>query len=165
MTTKNILSVVFIGLVVFGALSEIFRKQYYANVIRGVYTLNFHDTIQWVRYYKDALGPGIETKFQHRDTPYCFSGYSQSLNDIYLDFAKKGDILFKAPKSDTFYVKRADSVIAFVLSECHWKGPENVSVPMPTLYSNSLAYCSISINYKQNDSIAFYKFFLEKGYG
>ena len=118
MKIKRVLLFVFIGFVVFSAGSAIFHKPYYANVIKGVYALSFRDTIQWVRYYKDDLGPGVETKFQHRDTPYCFSGSSTMVKDVYFDFARNGDVLLKARNTDTFYVVRGGNNFSFILSEC-----------------------------------------------
>jgi len=40
------------------------------------------------------------------------------MNLLYFDFAKKGDIIIKKKDADSFYIKRNDSTIGFVLSKC-----------------------------------------------
>jgi hypothetical protein len=117
MRVRHILFLLFISVIVIGMFSMIFKKNYVVNVIRNVRPMSFNDTIQWVYDYKDALGPGIETKFSNRDTPYRFSGYNSQLNELYFTFAKKGDFLTKAKDSDFFFIRRKDTLVRFDLGE------------------------------------------------
>ena len=116
---KTIILSIFICAIVVGMLTTLFKKEYKALVISEIQERSFYDTIISVWYYKDDSGPGTATLLNTNDTPFCFTGTSHdTFNRLYLGFAKKGDILIKNRFSDTFQIKRADSVFTFDLTTC-----------------------------------------------
>jgi secreted Zn-dependent insulinase-like peptidase len=119
MTTKNILVLILGILITISILTTVFKKEYKVLVLTEIHSLAFNDTIVSVNYFKDDYGSGIETKLKNHDTAFCFSGFSEKLHSIYLDFAKKGDLIIKEKNVDSFFIKRNDSLISFTLSECH----------------------------------------------
>jgi len=115
---KNILITFLIIAVVISAAKMFFRKQYKLTIITNVFSRSFSDTLAYIHYYKDDFGPGVETGISGLDTPFCFNGINHKNNLWYLDFAAKGDILYKKSYSDSFYIKRKDSIYPFKLIEC-----------------------------------------------
>ena len=99
-------------------VTMLFRKEYKLVIIKDIDAINLNDSIIYVRLYKDDNGPGVETKIKNFDTPFCFSGINHKLNLFYFDYAKKGDVIFKAKNSDSFSIKRSDTTIVFLLHKC-----------------------------------------------
>lgn len=118
MKIKNILIVLFVIISVVSLFTVVFKKGYKVVVIKDIDTLTLNDSIIYVRYYKDDYGPGIETRVKNLDTPFCFSGINHKLNLLYFDYAKKGDIIIKEKSSDSFYIKRNNTTLGFVLVKC-----------------------------------------------
>ena len=118
MKIKDILILLLGTIIAISTFTLIFKKKYIVVVIKNIDALTFNDSVVYVRTYKDAYGPGVETRLKNHDTPYCFSGRNEKMNLLYFDFAKKGDIIIKKKDADSFYIKRNDSTIGFVLSKC-----------------------------------------------
>ena len=118
MKIKNILIVLFVIVCVISIFGVIFKKEYKVVFTKDVDSITFNDSIIYVRYYKDDYGPGIETRVKNFDTSFCFSGINHKLNLLYFDYAKKGDVILKEKNSDSFYIKRNDTILGFILFKC-----------------------------------------------
>ena len=118
MKVKSLFILLLIIAVVISFFTLIFEKEHKVSVIKNIDAFIFNDSIVFVHYYKDDYGPGVETRLKNFDTSFCFSGRNEKVNLLYLDYAKKGDIIIKEKNADTFYVNRNDSTVKFVLSRC-----------------------------------------------
>ena len=119
MKFKNILLFIFAAFVLIAILTIFLKKDYKRTVIKDINNFSWNDTIMYVRDYKDDQGLIIETRLQNFDTPFCFSGINNKLNILYLDYAKKGDIIIKPKNSDSFSIKKKDTILSFLLSKCN----------------------------------------------
>jgi len=118
MKIKNYLIILLSVIIIISALTTIFRKKYKVVIINDLNPFAFSDSITFVSYSKDDDGSGIETKVKNYDTPFCFSGFNAKLHLSYPEYARKGDIILKKKNADTFYIKRNNDTINFVMSKC-----------------------------------------------
>jgi len=117
-TTREILIFFLSLLVILGTLISFFKKENRAIVITNIFDRSFAGIIESVHYYKDDFGPGIESKIKNFDTVFCFNGINSQHKVWYHDFATKGDSIYKKSLSDSFFIKRKDSIYSFKLIEC-----------------------------------------------
>ena len=118
LTRKKIGWGLIVILALWGGVLSICRPIYIANKIYDIQDETFCDTIVKVFYAKDDYGPFTSTFFKGKDTPYCFNGTRIDTRMLYSEFAEPGDVLIKKRRTDTFLIKRRDSIIKFSLSLC-----------------------------------------------
>jgi len=115
---SNLLAAIVITLVSIGILFSLFKKEHRKRVRTDFYSQSVSSIIESIYYYKDDFGSGIATHIKGFDVPFCFKGRNRTLDILYYDTAKEGDSIIKKSNSDSFYVKRNDSIFVFQITEC-----------------------------------------------